>query len=230
MSVVTHTGGSRLPYRACLRGTLLAAALLVMAVAGCSAGRPAAVTTQSAAAESPFQNVGVMPKLVNGATFDQASVTGKPVVLWFWAPWCTFCREEGPAVAKLAGEYDGRVAIIGVAGQDTLSAMRSFVAQTKTGGIPHLADVTGTLWRDYGISVQPAFAFISRDGRAQVRVGDLDEQTLRGKVAELAAGSPISSVSITPGGICSKGPDGALYCSSGGPGRSATTPVPTTSP
>ena len=201
-----------------------------MSAAGCSGGSPTAVTTQSAVVVSPFQNVVVMPKTLDGATLDQATVTGKPVVLWFWAPWCTFCREEAPAVVKVAQEYHGRVALIGVAGQDSLSAMRTFVEQTKAGDITHLADVNGTLWRDYGVSVQPAFAFISRDGKAQLTVGSLDERTLRAKVGELAAGLPTSTVSITPGGTCSRGPDGTLYCGSSGPGSPQPSSPSTTAP
>jgi thiol-disulfide isomerase/thioredoxin len=54
---------------------------------------------------------------VDGQEFDGAALAGTPVVLWFWAPWCTICRAEAPDVAAVAAEYAGRVEVIGVAGR-----------------------------------------------------------------------------------------------------------------
>jgi thiol-disulfide isomerase/thioredoxin len=41
---------------------------------------------------------------VDGQEFDGAALAGTPVVLWFWAPWCTICRAEAPDVAAVAAE------------------------------------------------------------------------------------------------------------------------------
>jgi thiol-disulfide isomerase/thioredoxin len=149
------------------------------------------------------------------------------VVLWFWAPWCPICRSEGPSIARVASEFAGKVSFVGVAGQGTVPAMTQFVRQTGTGALTQLADVSGAVWRDYGVSVQPSFAFITADGTAQVRVGSLDAATLRARVAELAAGASISKVTMTPGQYCSRAPDGRLVCGASGPAHSATT-APTT--
>ncbi|MEO6414044.1 MAG: redoxin domain-containing protein [Pedococcus sp.] len=159
---------------------------------------------------------------MDGTAFDAASLTGKPVVLWFWAPWCTICRGEAPTVAKIAAEFAGQVEFVGVAGLDTVSAMTRFVQQTGTGDFTHLADTNGTIWREYGVAVQPAFAFINSDGRADVRVGSLGEAALRARVVEVAAGAATSTVSATPGPTCSKAADGTLRCGSAGPGQPST--------
>lgn len=35
----------------------------------------------------------------------------KPVVVDFWAPWCTPCRMVSPIIEELAKDYDGKVVV-----------------------------------------------------------------------------------------------------------------------
>ena len=230
--------GPMAPWHLATRGlrrrAIMAAPLLVLAtvgVGGCSTSSDSAsrgTTTSS----SPFAHLGAVPRTVDGATFDPASLSGKPVVLWFWAPWCTICRAEAPTVSRVAAEYAGRVQFVGIAGQDTATAMSRFVTETGTGDLTHLADTTGVVWREFGVAVQPSFAFITSDGTTDIRVGGLEEQALRARVAEVAAGDPRSSITVAPGPTCSKAPDGTLLCGSAGPGQTPTTlpPAPAPSP
>lgn len=214
------------PVRRSVVPVALLSALTMLALAGCTG--PVRPVGSSAGApttglSSPLGNLGPLPATIDGGRLAPASLAGKPVVLWFWAPWCSICRGEGPTVARVAAQFTGRVRFIGVAGEDTVPAMTTFVQQTGTGALTHLADVTGVIWRDYGVSVQPAFAFITADGTADLRIGGLDEQTLRARVAELAAGTRTSSVTMTPGLYCSRAPDGRTVCGASGPAHTSTT-------
>lgn len=122
---------------------------------------------------------------VDGGDLDAAELAGTPVVLWFWAPWCTICRAEAPDVAEVAAEYAGRVELLGVAGRGDVEDMRAFVDETGTGGFRHLVDEDGELWRRFGVISQPAFVFVSSTGTTDSFIGSLDRDQLRAVVDEL---------------------------------------------
>lgn len=117
---------------------------------------------------------------------EGSAVTGVegPVVLWFWAPWCPICRGEAPALVKEVEASPG-VTFIGVASLDEVPAMQAFVSETGTGGFRHLADPGGEIWARFGVTSQPAMAFISSDGQVKVVPGAMAPQDVLARVAEL---------------------------------------------
>jgi len=120
-----------------------------------------------------------------GSELDVATFAGSPLVLWFWAPWCTICRAEAPDVAKVAADLDGRVTFLGVPGIGQPDEMRAFVEDTGTGGFTHLVDADGSLWQRFGVVSQPAFAFIAPDGTVDVFAGALAADALRDRAESL---------------------------------------------
>ncbi len=155
-----------------------------------TAGAPPAASSAPAGDASGGGTVALnlLGPTLDGGTFDSSRLAGRPVVLWFWAPWCTICRAEGPDVAAVAAEYAGQVELIGVAGRGDVESMRSFVADTGTGSLVHLVDQDGTVWNRFGVVSQPAFVFVDRAGATETFAGSLDAAQLRAVVDELAAG------------------------------------------
>jgi thioredoxin 1 len=50
---------------------------------------------------------------VSDSTFDAEVLKAKePVVVDFWAEWCTPCRAIGPALEEIAGSMNGKVKIV----------------------------------------------------------------------------------------------------------------------
>jgi thiol-disulfide isomerase/thioredoxin len=120
---------------------LICAALAV--TSACSAETGA--TAGNSSIPSP-QALQFTSKAIDGADFSGQSLTGKPAVLWLWAPWCPTCQAEAPTVAK-AAQMHPTVTFLGVAAQDRLPAMTQFVAKYKMGGFTHLADPDALVFR-----------------------------------------------------------------------------------
>ncbi|MET7708979.1 redoxin domain-containing protein [Micromonospora sp. NPDC005413] len=197
-------GGDR---RAALAGALVVALLGTASCTGTAASGPAtagsppastsasAAPTGSAAAASPGSPAAAPAQVpdtlrftgttLTGAAFDAAQLAGRPVVLWFWAPWCATCASQAWTVAEVAPQYRDTVPIIGVAGLGEQKAMKEFVTEFDLTGTPQLDDRKGTLWRRFKVTEQSIFVIIDRNGKV-VHQGFLDGEALTARVAALA--------------------------------------------
>lgn len=124
---------------------------------------------------------------IDSESFEGTSLAGKAAVLWFWAPWCTECRREAPDVAAVQASLGDEVTFIGVAGLGEIPEMQAFVEDYGLSAFAHLADVDGSVWSHFGVTRQPAYAFIDAGGQVEVVRGVLGEQGLADKVTELSA-------------------------------------------
>jgi thiol-disulfide isomerase/thioredoxin len=136
---------------------LMAAALI--ALTGCGAGG------QQAARASAADTLNFTGTTLDGKKFDATSLKGKPVMLWFWAPWCASCASEAQTLTDVAPRYQGKVDIVGVAGMGREQEMRKFVSDYQVGSFPHLSDGAGTVWRKFGITEQSVYVLIDRTGK-----------------------------------------------------------------
>ncbi|MFF0312853.1 TlpA family protein disulfide reductase [Streptosporangium sp. NPDC004379] len=124
---------------------------------------------------------------LGGERFEGASLAGRPVVFWFWAPWCPKCLSDAPAV-RAAAEKHPDVAFVGVAGLDAEPAMKEFVRRTGTGTIVQLSDAGGAVWTRLGVTQQSTFVFMRPDGSTEKVPGPLGADGLNRQVGKLRAG------------------------------------------
>lgn len=49
---------------------------------------------------------------LNAQRLSELLAQDKPVLVDYWAPWCTYCRRIAPAYDKVAQQYEGELAVV----------------------------------------------------------------------------------------------------------------------
>lgn len=118
-----------------------------------------------------------------------AEFRGKPVVLNFYADWCTACEAELPAFSRVSAELGERIHFVHVNSQES-GDWRRLVDEFGTDWWPIARDINGPqsggsgLWRSLGASGMPITAFYDADGRLTGTInGATDEGGLRSQIA-----------------------------------------------
>jgi thiol-disulfide isomerase/thioredoxin len=113
------------------------------------------------------------------ATVDLASYRGHPIVINYWASWCTYCIVEMPGFQKAYERVGSTVAFVGVDVLDQLDAAKRFRTQTGvkyTLAVDRDASVLKQLGGGLGM---PTTFFVDRDGFVVERfVGPLTPSAL----------------------------------------------------
>lgn len=111
---------------------------------------------------------------------------GKPMVINFWASWCTTCMEEAAVLAKAEKEWRSKgVVFIGINASDVNAAAQEFEDYY---GIeyPSIVDRNGELAPRWGVNGYPQTFFVGRDGRIVSKfVSAIDESKLTAFLKEI---------------------------------------------
>lgn len=153
------------------------------------AATTSAVAPTSAPAEAPpavAAQLQFSATTINGESFSGQSLAGKPAVLWFWAPWCPTCQREAPMVGRVSSAHPD-VTFVGVAGLADIPAMKEFVNKYPVDTFTEIADTDGEVWTKFGVTQQPAFAFVNAEGNVDVVRGSMSEPDLTERVKALSA-------------------------------------------
>jgi thiol-disulfide isomerase/thioredoxin len=123
---------------------------------------------------------------LSGAPFNGSSLQGKPVVLWFWTPWCPFCNQEATGVGQVAAA-NPNVTFVGVAARSDVGAMQAFVSKYNL-NFTNLNDADGSIWAKFNVPWQPAYLFVKPDGTSSFvnnPTSAMPQQELSDRVAAL---------------------------------------------
>jgi cytochrome c biogenesis protein CcmG, thiol:disulfide interchange protein DsbE len=128
-----------------------------------------------------------LPRLDGQGTLSLADLAGKPVVVNFWASWCTTCKAEAATVVAAEKKWrDKGVVFVGVDSVDKDDAARAFQEQY---GMEYasVVDPEGSTAAQWRVTAYPETFFIDRNGRfvSAVRTG-VDEVTLDENIAAIA--------------------------------------------
>lgn len=132
-----------------------------------------------------------LPMLNNhahAATIDLTAFRGKPIILNFWASWCTPCNGEA---AFLHQSWPGLkaqgIVLIGIDGIENSSNALKFM-QKYALTYPNAQDtITGATANDYDVTGLPETIFIDRKGVVVAKwVSELNQQGLQLEVPKLA--------------------------------------------
>jgi thiol-disulfide isomerase/thioredoxin len=166
----------------------LAAAAVVAAACGSqSAPRHGSTDPATQPVEARYVPVELrfIANTLDGQHFHGQNLVGKPAVLWFWAPGCSACRSEAPVVDQVAAAHPA-VTFVGVAGIGQARAIDGFTNGHDPQGFAQLTDADGGVSAKFGVTRDPAFAFVHPSGRIDVVDGPLTESDLARRAADLA--------------------------------------------
>ncbi len=110
--------------------------------------------------------LGYTLKDMHGQDVRLADFRGRPILINFWATWCSPCRFEIPELVELSGKYRDRgLVVLGISTDDTPEQLRQFADEFKI-TYPILVgrdrdDVADALGLRDGI---PMSVFIKADG------------------------------------------------------------------
>lgn len=139
--------------------------------------------------EGPTQNAEVPDftlQTVDGETVSLSDYRGRPVVLNFWATWCTPCREEMPLLQdSYEAHAEEGLVVIGVNVRETPEAIERFLDEVII-DFPILLDSDTAVVNRYLVTSLPMTFFIDRNGRLRTLVvGGMSREVLDERLAKI---------------------------------------------
>lgn len=121
------------------------------------------------------------------ATVHLASLKGKPLILNFWASWCTGCVQEAPFLQRIQPQLQKQgVTFIGIDGQESASNALAFLQKNNTRYLNVQDTLSGDTTISYGVTGFPETVFINRDGIIVAKwAGPLSDSGLKAEMAKM---------------------------------------------
>ena len=105
---------------------------------------------------------------VAGQSINLDTYQGKPLMLHFWASWCSICKLEEGTISALNTDSDTQ--LLTVAFQSgTTDEVKTFMQKQSIDAWPVIMDEDGTLSSQYGVTSVPATFFIDSSGKIRFK-------------------------------------------------------------
>lgn len=143
--------------------TLVAALALVGSACG-SGDADAAQQGGAVSDEGPIEMVDVATGEPRDLATALEPTDGKPVLAWFWAPFCPTCRGEAPKLDAFMAENSERVKMVGIGTRNDIEYAQGFLEDTGVTNFPLLWEPTGRSWTEHAVAAQPYMILIDADG------------------------------------------------------------------
>jgi peroxiredoxin len=143
---------------------------LMTALNAQAAERPAISELLKALNVTGYPSV-MQPPNFSGFTADDQKVSlallsGKVVLLNFWASWCLECRPEMPVFERLHREFSVQgLAIVGINAREGTTTIREYAKELGL-TFPLILDPSGKINSAYGVIGIPTTFLVARNGRA----------------------------------------------------------------
>jgi cytochrome c biogenesis protein CcmG/thiol:disulfide interchange protein DsbE len=123
-----------------------------------------------------------------GATVRLSQLHGKPVLLNFWATWCTACEVEMPEFQRASERYGSQgMTVVAVNYHETNTAEMRIFLKRLGARFPAVYDPDGRIATAYGVAIGlPVSVFIDRSGKvAFIQVGQMSTTLLDNKARSI---------------------------------------------
>ena len=117
-------------------------------------------------------------KIIDGPKVQSDRIKGKsPLLLVFWATWCTYCKDEIPKLKKIFSEFEPKgveVIAINPGVNDSLDRIKQFIKKYKI-SYPVAFDEESKTIECFKIIGLPTVIIIDKDGIIRYRAHELPE-------------------------------------------------------
>lgn len=125
---------------------------------------------------------------LGGKKVSLSDFSSRPVLLTFWATWCTVCKDELPALQSLEQRYSSKgFAVLAVNYRETNNErMRQYLAGVNV-TLQSAIDPGGAIATAYGVDIGlPVNVLVDRSGRvSRILVGEVPVSAIESAVNQL---------------------------------------------
>ncbi|MHB8686022.1 MAG: TlpA disulfide reductase family protein [Candidatus Dormibacteraceae bacterium] len=164
-------------------------AVVAVAVAMITVGRsPQTVSVSGGVARVDGRAPNFVSWDLNGKKVSLTDFKGRPILLTFWATWCTVCREELPALQRIQDRYQSTgFTILAINYRETDNRrLRQYLDGLQV-NLKAVIDPEGTIAAAYGVEIGlPVNVLLNRAGTVvQIMIGEVPNATLESAVGQL---------------------------------------------